>query len=223
MQVAHVRSNLPLRQGSYRGLAATANVFARECHMDDLARLIKMDPLKFRIKNLDDNRLIEVLQTAAQKFGWNASKTPGQGYGIAGGFEKGGYVGTCAEVKINGGKEVRVVRITQVFECGAIINPHHLENQVMGCIVQALDGALFEAVEFVNGKIINSGLSAYRVPRFSDVPKIEIILIDRKDLPSAGAGEAGIIGIAPAIRNAIVDATGKALNTLPMLPNGMLA
>ena len=222
-QVAHVRSNSPLRQGSYRGLAATANVFARECHMNDLAHLIKMDPLEFRIKNLDDNRFIEVLKTAAKNFGWNASKTPGHGYGIAGGFEKGGYVGTCAEVKINGDKEVKVVRITQSFECGAIVNPHHLENQVMGSIVQALGGALFEAVEFANGKIINATLSAYRVPRFSDMPKIEIVLIDRKDLPSAGAGEAAIIGIAPAIRNAIIDAKGKALNTLPLLPNGMLA
>jgi nicotinate dehydrogenase subunit B len=222
-QVAHVRSNSPLKQGSYRGLAATANVFARECHMNDLAHLIKMDPLEFRIKNLDDNRFIEVLRTAAKNFGWNTSKTAGHGYGVAGGFEKGGYVGTCAEVKINGDKEVKVVRVVQAFECGAIVNPHHLENQVMGSIIQALGGALFEAVEFANGKIINAALSAYRVPRFNDIPKIEILLIDRKDLPSAGAGEAAIIGIGPAIRNAIVDATGKNLNTLPMLPNGMLA
>src|SRR5262245_50284735 len=105
----------------------------------------------------------------------------------------------------------------------ANVNPHHLENQVMGSIVQALGGALFEAIEFSNGRILYSGMSAYRVPRFSDIPKIEIVLIDRKDLPSAGAGEAAIIGIAPAIRNAIVDATGKGLNNLPMLPNGMLA
>jgi nicotinate dehydrogenase subunit B len=222
-QVAHVRSNSPLRQGSYRGLASTANVFARECHMDDLARLIKMDPLEFRVKNLQDDRLIAVLKSAAKNFGWNGSKTMGQGYGIACGFEKGGYVGTCAEIKVNENKEVKIVRITMAFECGAIINPHHLENQVMGSVVQALGGALFEAIEFANGKILNSNLFAYRVPRFSDIPKIEIILIDRKDLPSAGAGEAPIIGIAPAIRNAIVDATGKALNMLPMLPNGLLA
>src|SRR5688572_15394642 len=222
-QVAHVRSNSPLRQGSYRGLASAANVFARECHMDDLARLIKMDPLEFRIKNLDDERLITVLRTTAQNFGWNVSKTKDHGHGIACGFDKGGYVGTCAEIKINGDKEVKIVRITQAFECGAIINPHHLENQVMGSIVQGLGGALFEAVEFANGKILNSSLSAYRVPRFGDIPKIEIVLIDRKDLPSAGAGEAAIIGIAPAIRNAIMDATGKALNELPMLPNGSLA
>jgi isoquinoline 1-oxidoreductase len=222
-QTAHVRSNSPLRQGSYRGLAATANVFARECHMDDLARLIKMDPLEFRVMNLNDDRFIAVLKTAAQNFGWNGSKPKDHGYGIAGGFEKGGYVGTCAEIKVNGDKEVKVVRITQVFECGAIVNPHHLEQQAMGSVVQALGGALFEAIEFANGKILNSNLSGYRVPRFSDMPKIEIVLIDRKDLPSAGAGEAAIIGIAPAIRNAIVDATGKALNTLPMLPNGLLA
>ncbi|HEX3168388.1 MAG TPA: molybdopterin cofactor-binding domain-containing protein [Chitinophagaceae bacterium] len=222
-QVAHVRSNSPLRQGSYRGLAATANVFARECHMDDLARLIKMDPLTFRIKNLQVDRLITVLKSAAEKFGWNGSKPTGHGHGLACGFEKGGYVGTCAEIKVNDDKEVKIVRVTQAFECGAIINPHHLENQVMGSIIQALGGALFEAVEFANGKILNSSLSAYRVPRFSDIPKIEIVLIDRKDLPSSGAGEAAIIGIAPAIRNAIVDATGKALNILPMLPSGLLA
>ncbi|HEX6849707.1 MAG TPA: molybdopterin cofactor-binding domain-containing protein, partial [Chitinophagaceae bacterium] len=222
-QVEHVRSNSPLRQGSYRGLAAPANVFARECHIDDLARMIKMDPLDFRIKNLKDDRLINVLQAAAKNFGWKGSKAAGHGYGIAGGFEKGGYVGTCVEIKVNGNKEVQIVRITQSFECGAIINPHHLENQVMGSVIQALGGALFEVIEFANGKILNSNLSAYRVPRFSDIPKIEVVLIDRKDLPSAGAGEAAMIGIAPAIRNAIADATGKALTTLPLLPNGLLA
>jgi len=191
--------------------------------MNDLALLIKMDPLAFRKRNLNDNRLIAVLQSAADKFGWNGSKPQGHGYGIACGFEKGDYVATCAEIAVNGDREVKIIRITQAFECGAIINPHHLENQVMGSMVQALGGALFEAVEFANGKILNSSLSAYRVPRFNDLPKIEIVLIDRKDLPSSGAGEAAIIGIAPAIRNAILDASGKSLNTLPMLPTGLLA
>jgi isoquinoline 1-oxidoreductase len=222
-QQAHVPSNTPLRQGSYRGLAATANVFARESQMNDLALMIKMDPLEFRKRNLKDDRLIAVLQSAADKFGWNGSKPQGHGYGIACGFEKGDHVATCAEIAVNGDREIKIVRITQAFECGAIINPHHLENQVMGSMVQALGGALFEAVEFANGKILNSGLSSYRVPRFNDLPKIEIVLIDRKDLPSSGAGEAAIIGIAPAIRNAILDATGKALTTLPMLPTGVLA
>jgi nicotinate dehydrogenase subunit B len=221
-QIAHIPSNTPLKQGSYRALASTANVFARESHMTDLARLLKMDQLNFRLKNLEDDRFIAVLQAAAKAFGWNSAKAPGHGYGIAGAFEKGGHVATCAEVIVNSDKEVKVLRVTQAFECGAIVNPHHLESQVMGAVIQRIGGALFESVDFADGKILNSSLSAYRVPRFSDVPKIEILLLDRKDLPSAGAGEAGIIGIAPAIRNAILDATGIALTTLPMLPNEVL-
>jgi isoquinoline 1-oxidoreductase len=219
-QVVHIPSDTPLKQGSYRGLAATANVFARECSMTDLARLIGMDTLEFRLKNLDDDRFIAVLQTATKSFGWDKPKTSGHGYGIAGGFEKGGHVGTCVEVEVNNDKEVKVIRVVQAFECGAIVNPHHLENQAIGSIIMGLGGAMFEAVQFADGKILNAGLSSYRVPRFSDVPKIEVILVDRKDLPSAGAGEACIVGIAPAIRNAILDASGKALHDLPMLPNG---
>src|SRR5678810_1384856 len=97
----YVSSNTPLKQGSYRGLAATANVFARECSMTDLARLVGMDALDFRLKNLDDDRFIAVLQTAAKAFGWNKQKAPGHGYGIAGGFEKRGHIATCAEVAVN--------------------------------------------------------------------------------------------------------------------------
>lgn len=221
-QIAHLPSKTPLRQGSYRALAATGNVFARECHMTDLARLIKMDQLDFRLKNMDDDRFKAVLQAAAKAFRWNEPKASGHGYGIAGAFEKGGHVATCAEVLVNEDKEVKILRVTQAFECGAIVNPHHLENQIMGAIIQGIGGALFERIDFAAGKILNSSLSAYRVPRFSDVPKIEVLLINRKDLPSAGAGEAGIVGIAPAIRNAILDATGTGLTALPMIPNGTM-
>ena len=223
-EIAHIPCNSPLQQGSYRGLASTANVFARESHIADLARLVKMDQLQFRLNNLGDERLVAVLEAASKAFGWATSPKPnGNGYGIACGFEKGGYVATLAEVMVNSNKEVKVLRVTQAFECGAIVNPLHLENQIMGSIVQGLGGALFESIDFANGKINNSTLSAYPVPRFSDIPKIEIITINRKDLPSAGAGEAAIIGIAPAIRNAILDATGIALTTLPLLPHGVLA
>jgi isoquinoline 1-oxidoreductase len=222
-QIAHVPSDSPLNQGSYRGLASTANVFAREAHISDLARLITMDQLEFRLKNSDDERLTAVLKKAADAFGWKTSARPaGHGYGIGCGFEKGGYVATCAEVMINGDKEVKVLRVVQAFECGAIVNPHHVHNQVMGSIVQGLGGALFESIDFADGKILNPTLSAYRVPRFSDMPKIELIVIDRKDLPSAGAGEAGIIGVAPAIRNGVVDAGGPALSNLPLMPNMVL-
>jgi isoquinoline 1-oxidoreductase len=224
-QIAHQPSKTPLKQGSYRGLASTANVFAREAHIADMARLIKMDQFAFRIKNLDDDRLKAVLETAAKSFGWKniSNKPAGHGFGIACGYEKGGYVSACADVSVDATtKQVRIHRLVQAFECGAIINPEHLENQVLGCIVQGLGGALFEAVDFANGKILNAGFSSYRVPRFRDIPKIEIILLDRKDLASAGAGEAPIVCVAPAIRNAIMDATGVSLNTLPLIPDGRI-
>ncbi|MGH9816182.1 MAG: molybdopterin cofactor-binding domain-containing protein [Candidatus Acidiferrales bacterium] len=215
----------PLRQGSYRGLAATANHFAREVHMDELAHLLKLDPLEFRLKNLEDARLRAVLQAAAKKFAWPRKKTkPGQGFGIAGGFEKGSYVACCAEVAVDREtREVRVARVVTAFECGAVVNPDGLRNQIEGAVVQGLGGALFEAIEFGKGRIANPRFSGYRVPRFSDVPALETVLVDRRDLPSAGAGETPIVGVAPAVGNAIFDASGVRLRALPMVPNGLEA
>jgi len=213
----------PLRQGSYRALAATANFFARESHMDELARAVKMDPLDFRLRNLKDERLRAVFEAAAKAFGWGGKKNEGQGFGIAGGIEKGGYVATCVEVAVDSStRSVKVVRVATAFECGAIVNPDGLENQIVGCIIMGLGGALFEAIEFANGRILNNRFSRYRVPRFSDVPPIEVVLVNRKDLPSAGAGETPILGLAPAIGNAIFDATGLRLRSLPMVPQGTL-
>ncbi|HXJ07781.1 MAG TPA: molybdopterin cofactor-binding domain-containing protein [Candidatus Acidoferrum sp.] len=213
----------PLRSGSYRGLAATANFFARESHMDDLARAVRGEPLEFRLKNLNEPRLRAVFEAAAKSFGWPGKKTQeGQGFGIAGGLEKGGYVATCAEVAVDRTSgAVRVVRLTTAFECGAIVNPDGLRNQVIGANIQGLGGALFEAIEFENGRITNRRFSSYRVPRFRDVPEIDAVLLDRKDLPSAGAGETPIMGVAPAIGNAILDATGTRLRNLPMAPQGL--
>ncbi len=215
----------PLRQGSYRALAATANHFARESHMDDVARQVKMDPLEFRLKNLKDERLKAVFQAAAERFGWRGRKTTRQrGFGMGGGFEKGGYVATFAEIGLERpGGEVRVRRVVTAFDCGAVVNPDGLRNQIVGANIMGLGGALFEAIEFADGKILNNRFSRYRVPRFSDVPEIEVILIDRKDQPSAGAGETPIVGIAPAIRNAILDATGVHLYSLPLVPHGLKA
>lgn len=214
----------PLRQGSYRALAATANHFARESHMDEIAHTVKMDPLEFRLKNLKDERLRAVFQAAAKQFGWGQSKTAGQGFGMGGGYEKLGNIATFAEVKVDGKTgDVQVVRVVSAFECGAIVNPDNLRNQIEGSNLQGLGGALFEAIEFQNGKILNNRLSEYRVPRFSDVPKLETVLLDRKDIPSVGAGECPMVGLAPAIANAIFDATGKRLCALPLVPNGLKA
>ena len=213
----------PLRQGSYRGLAATANHFARETHIDELANLLKMDPLGFRLENIKDERLRAVLEAAAKSFGWRAFKTtPGRGTGLACGFEKGGYIATCAEISVDPRtKKVKIERVVEKrLSVGRLSDPVHLHNQVEGAIVQAIGGALFEAIQFANGQILNSKFSRYRVPRFSDTPAIEVVLVDRKDLTSAGAGETPIVGLAPAVGNAIFNATGTRLRSLPLAPSG---
>jgi isoquinoline 1-oxidoreductase len=220
-QIVFHPARSPLRQGSYRGLASTANNFARESHMDDLARMAGFDPLAFRLKNLSNERLRAVLTAAAERFGWGRAKSGiNRGFGLACGTEKGGYVATCAEISVDPQtRNLKVERVVTAFECGAIVNPDQLKNQVEGAGLMGLGGALFEAVQFENGKILNPKLSEYRVPRFEDLPVLETILIDRPDLDSAGAGETPIMAIAPAIGNAIYDALQIRVRALPMAPH----
>jgi nicotinate dehydrogenase subunit B len=142
--------------------------------------------------------------------------------GIACGSEKGGYVATAVELAVDRGNgAVKLLRAVTAFECGAVLNPEHLKSQVEGCVVMGIGGALTEAIQFENGKILNPRFSRYEVPRFSHVPQLETVLLDRKDLPSAGAGEAPIIAIAPAIGNAIFSACGVRLRSLPLAPDGV--
>lgn len=212
----------PLKQGSYRALASTANCFARESQMDDLAAAIGMDPLEFRLKCLKESRLRAVLEAAAKQFAWGKAKPEaGHGFGIACGTEKAGFVASCAEVVVHKTGIVQVARMVTAFECGTVINPEHLKSQVEGCVIMALGGALFEEIKFKDGKILNPRFSDYRMPRFRDTPVLETVLVNRTDLASAGAGEAPMIAVAPAVGNAIRQATGVRLRALPMVPNGL--
>jgi nicotinate dehydrogenase subunit B len=213
----------PLRQGSYRALAATANHFARESGMDELAAALGLDPLAFRLAHLSDERLAAVLQAAAERIGWaGRPRQPGLGMGIAGGVEKGAHVATCVEVRVGDDRRLEILRVVTAFECGAIVNPDGLTNQIEGATIMGLGAALFEAVHFEAGRITNGSLTDYRVPRFSDVPPLEVVLLDRRDEPSAGAGETPIIAIAPALANAIFEATGTRLRSLPLVPDGVV-
>ena len=117
--------------------------------------------------------------------------------------------------------EVRLVRVVTAFECGAIVNPDGLRHQVIGANIMGIGGALFESINFENGRVTNPHFAQYRVPRFRDIPQIEAILLDRRDLPPAGAGETPIVGLAPAIANAIFDATSIRLRSLPLAPRGL--
>ena len=213
-----LRSDAPLRQGSYRVLAATANNFARECFMDELAAAAGTGPLDFRLAHIENPRLRAVLETAAARFAWKeraGKKTPSTGVGLACGTEKGSYVAACVEVGIEAGKII-VRRVCEVFECGAILNPDNLLSQVQGAIIMGLGPALREEMHFEKGKMLNASFGKYQVPRFQDVPELDIHLLNRPDLASAGAGETPIIVIAPAIANAVFHATGVRVRTMPI-------
>lgn len=214
-RVAYVPSASPLRQGSYRGLAATANTFAREAHVDALAAAAGVDEVEFRLRHLKDARLEGVLRAAAEAIGWG--RTGDAPAGIACGLEKGSYVATAVRATVEQGK-VRLVRIACAFDCGAVVNPDGLENQVQGAIVQGIGGALFEAVEFGDGRITTNTLTRYRVPRFADVPPIQVVSVQPPGAPSVGAGETPLIALAPAIAGAVFRATGRRVRSLPIEP-----
>jgi nicotinate dehydrogenase subunit B len=221
-------SDSPLAQGPYRSLAAVANNFARESHLDDLAVIVAADPVEYRLRQLADDRLAAVLRAVAERAGWipRTGPTPrqpdGRGRGIAVGLEKGARVATFAEVQVGEDRRLAILRIVTGVECGAIVHPSNLQSQVAGGTAMALGGALFEAIHFENGRILNPKLSEYPVPRFHDIPPVDVILLDRPDLPSQGAGETPIIAVAPAIANAIYDATGQRLRSLPLVPDGTI-
>ncbi len=218
----------PLAQGSYRALAATANNFARESHMDELAGALGVDPVVFRHRHLDDKRLAAVLDAAAAEIGWpdghpgSDGSEPGQtGIGIAIGFEKAGRVATAARVHVAADGTVTIRSLVTAIDCGAIVHPDGLTNQVEGAVVMGLGPAMFEQIDFAGGHILNASMSDYRVPRLADVPAdIRVLLLDQPDQPPAGGGEAPIIAVAPAIANAIFRACGVRLRSMPLVPNG---
>lgn len=219
VRIRYVPTDSPLRQGSYRALASTANNFARESFIDELAEAARMDPLEFRLQHLENVRIREVLDAAVGKFGWkerSLRKTPNRGVGLACGTEKNSVVAACVEVEVDPKTGTpKLLEICEAFECGGILNPMNLKAQVEGCILMGLGAALREELQFENGRITNARFSQYRVPRFSDVPKIDLVLVDKKDADPVGAGETPIIAVAPAMANAIYSITGKRVRSLP--------
>lgn len=198
------RSPSPVRQGSYRSLAAVANIFARESHMDECAAEAHIDPREFRLKNLADSRMKHVIA--------QLGTAPG---GFACTLEKDARIALLAQIAITG-KQIRLLRFSYVGDYGAVLNPSNLRNQIMGALIQGIGGALREEVLFDAQTQTTRALSTYEVPRFSDTPEIDIRLIDRRDVDAAGAGEAAITLVAPAIANAVFLATGRRLRDLPL-------
>jgi isoquinoline 1-oxidoreductase len=210
----------PFRTGAWRGPGSNTNVFAMESFTDMLAGAAGMDPFHFRIKNLSDERMARVLRTAAEKFGQNFSKGPSaKGYGIACTNYLNTYVATIAHVSVNSSTgKVKVERVVCAQDMGEIINPQGAKLQIEGGITMGLSAALTEELEFQGGKIQTENFDTYHITRFSDAPPIEVVLVDNPDIPPQGCGEPAITTVGAALANAIFDATGARVFTLPMTP-----
>ncbi|HXH20413.1 MAG TPA: molybdopterin cofactor-binding domain-containing protein [Dehalococcoidia bacterium] len=206
----------PLRAGSYRSLGGAVNHFAREAHMDEIAAAVGADPGELRLRHLSHPRFRRVLETAMERFGWQSSKPPsGRGVGLGIGLDVGSYVALCLEVDVQG-NEVRPGRVVSALDCGLVVNPEGAKNQTEGAIVMGMGAALYEAIDFENGRLLNSGFARYRVPRINNAPEIEVHLVGDPATPSTGAGEPGIVPMAGALAAAVFDRTGQRIRELPI-------
>ncbi len=214
----------PFGTGAWRAPGNNTNTFARESQIDIMAAKAGIDPLEFRLKNLTDERMIGVLKAVADLFGYTPAKHPsGRGYGIACGTDSGTYVAHMAEVKVDKKTgRVEVVRVAAAQDMGLCINPEGATIQMEGCITMGLGYCLTEEIKFKGGKIENHNFDTYDIPRFSWLPKISTIILDKKDKPVQGGGEPPIICMGGVIANAVFDATGARLYQLPMTPERIL-
>jgi nicotinate dehydrogenase subunit B len=210
----------PFATGAWRAPGNNTNTFARESQIEMMAAGAGIDPVQFRLNNLSDPRMIRVLKTAADKFGWTSAKGPSKrGYGVACGIDADTYVAAIAEVAVDKDKgTVQVKRVVCAQDMGVIINPEGAKIQMEGCITMGLGYALTEEIHFKGGKILDTNYDSYELPRFSWVPQIETVLVENNENPSGGGGEPAIVLMGALVANAVYDATGARLFQLPMTP-----
>jgi nicotinate dehydrogenase subunit B len=223
----HWRKDPVLQLSNLRAPGKIANVFAVEGFTDELAAAAGADAVAFRLSKLTDRRAIEVLTRAAQGIGWQARSSPnpqarhgsamvGRGIAYMRYKQAENYVSTAIEVAVDSASgRISVRRVVCAHDCGLVVNPDGLKNQIEGCIVQTLSRALHEEVTFDRSRVTSVDWASYPVLRFSEAPAIEVILVNRPDQPLLGAGEAATAPVAAALANAIFDATGARLRTVP--------
>jgi nicotinate dehydrogenase subunit B len=214
----------PFATGAWRAPANNTNTFARESQIDVMAANAGIDPLEFRLNNLNDEKMRGVLKAAAKKFGWKPAKAPsGRGYGIACGIDAGTSVAAIAEVEVNKKTgDVQVKRVVCAQDMGLSINPEGAAIQMEGCITMGLGYALKEDIHFRGGKILDLNFDSYDIPRFSWLPKIETVILDKKHEAPQGGGEPAIVIMGAVVANAIFDAVGARVKQMPMNPGRVL-
>jgi nicotinate dehydrogenase subunit B len=213
----------PFATGAWRAPGNNTNTFARESQISIMAHAAGIDEVEFRLQNLTDKKMKNILKTAADKFGWKPSKSDGKGYGVSCGIDAGTSVATIAEVEVNKSTgSVKVNRVVCAQDMGLVINPEGATIQMEGCITMGLGYSLSEDIHFKNGKILDINFDTYEIPHFSSLPKIETVLIDNKEAPPQGGGEPAIVTMGAVVANAIFDATGARVFQLPMTPERVL-
>ncbi|ADO75764.1 xanthine dehydrogenase family protein molybdopterin-binding subunit [Stigmatella aurantiaca] len=218
----HLVTEMPVRVSSHRGLGAYANVFSIESFMDELAHAAGADPVEYRLRQLQDERAQAVIRKAAERFGWTAfERKPHHGRGI--GFARyknlASYCAVCLEVVIEPDSHaIRTVRAVLAADAGEVVNPDGIRNQLEGGLIQSLSWSLKEAVRHDGRRILSRDWSSYPILTFSEVPPVEIELIDHPGEPFLGAGEASQGPTAAALANAVFDATGRRVRELPLTP-----
>ncbi|MFO7933719.1 MAG: molybdopterin cofactor-binding domain-containing protein [Bacteroidales bacterium] len=214
----------PFRTGAWRAPGNNTNTFARESQIDIMAALAGTDPLQFRLDNLEDQQMIDVLKAVADKFGYTPAPGPSsRGIGIACGIDAGTYVAHIAQLEVNEETgEVRVLRVACAQDMGLCVNPQGAAIQMEGCVTMGLGYALSEDIEFDGGAIHTGNFDTYQIPLFSWVPEIETVILDRQHMPPQGGGEPPIICMGGVVANAIFDATGARLYRMPMTPERVL-
>ncbi|MFN0298743.1 MAG: molybdopterin cofactor-binding domain-containing protein [Burkholderiales bacterium] len=213
----HRVTDVPIRVSAMRSLGGFGNVFAIESFMDELAVVAGVEPVAFRLRHLSDARGRAVIEAAAKRANWYGyQRRDDAGHGIAFSRYKntGAYAAVVAEVRLE--REVRVTRLVCAVDVGLAINPDGVINQVEGGALQATSWTLKEAVRFDRERITSVNWDDYPILKFSEVPAIEVELINRIDTPAVGAGEAVQALMGAAIANAVADALGVRIRSLPL-------
>ena len=236
--VAHLIKNTPLQLSNLRAPGKIANVFAVEGFTDEIAAAQGVDAVEFRLKRLSDPRAIDAITRTAAAFKWDTRPSPnprakqgpstslgtsnvlvGRGIAYMRYKQMENYVAMAMEVAVNPATgQIQVRRVTCAHDCGMVVNPDGLRNQVEGCIVQTLSRALHEEVKFDRSRVTSVDWTTYPILRFPEAPAVDVILIDRPNEPLVGAGEAATAPVAAALANAVFDATGVRLRTVPFTP-----
>ena len=226
--VVHWLKETPLRLSNLRAPGKIANIFAVESFTDELASAAGIDPLEFRLRGITDPRAIDVIKRATEMIGWESRPSPnsrpqsgsvrvGRGMAYMRYKQMENYVAMAMEVAVDRSSgKINVKRITCAHDCGLVINPDGLRNQIEGCILQTLGRTLHEETTFDRSRVTSVDWKSYPILSFPEVPAVDVALIDRPALPPMGAGEAATAPVAAALANAVFDATGVRLRRVPL-------